>query len=123
MTTDTIRLSGRLELALAPTVDSVPEARADGASLIAAERQRQIDAEGWTPEHDDEHTNGALAMAAAAYAVQGVPICPLSAGGWGLWPWAAEWWKPSDDPIKNLIRAGALIAAEIDRLARCGGVQ
>ena len=43
--TDTIRLSDRLELALAPTVDSVPEARADGAGLIAAERQRQIDAD------------------------------------------------------------------------------
>ena len=37
--------------------------------------------------------------------------------GWrNGWPWDKKWWKPSDDPIKNLIKAGALIAAEIDRL-------
>jgi hypothetical protein len=34
------------------------------------------------------------------------------------WPWDQEWWKPSDDPIRNLAKAGALIAAEIDRLQR-----
>lgn len=27
----------------------------DGVALIAAERRRQIEAEGWTPQHDDEH--------------------------------------------------------------------
>ena len=32
------------------------------------------------------------------------------------WPWAKKWWKPSDDPVRNLVKAGALIAAEIDRL-------
>lgn len=37
--------------------------------------------------------------------------------GWrNGWPWDAKWWKPSDDPIKNLVKSGALIAAEIDRL-------
>jgi hypothetical protein len=34
------------------------------------------------------------------------------------WPWDKEWWKPSDDPTRNLVKAGALIAAEIDRLQR-----
>lgn len=34
------------------------------------------------------------------------------------WPWHSSWWKPSDDPIRNLVKAGALIAAEIDRLQR-----
>lgn len=34
------------------------------------------------------------------------------------WPFDASWWKPSNDPIRNLIKAGALIAAEIDRLQR-----
>jgi hypothetical protein len=34
------------------------------------------------------------------------------------WPWDYDWWKPSDDPIRNLTKAGALIAAEIDRLNR-----
>lgn len=36
------------------------------------------------------------------------------------WPWDASWWKPSPDPIANLVKAGALIAAEIDRLQRKG---
>jgi hypothetical protein len=34
---------------------------------------------------------------------------------WQWWPWSFEWWKPKDR-IRNLVRAGALIAAEIDRL-------
>lgn len=32
------------------------------------------------------------------------------------WPWDPSWWKPSPDPVANLVKAGALIAAEIDRL-------
>ena len=35
-----------------------------------------------------------------------------------LWPWSDKWWKPSDDPVRNLVKAGALLAAEIDRLQR-----
>lgn len=88
----------------------------DGAELIAAERLRQVTAEGWTPEHDAEHGDGSIAMAAASYAIHDAAICPMTARGWGLWPWAEKWWKPSDDPVKNLVRAGALIAAEIDRV-------
>lgn len=87
-----------------------------GAGLIAAERLRQVTAEGWTPEHDAEHGDGSIAMAAASYAIHDAAICPMTARGWGLWPWAEKWWKPSDDPVKNLVRAGALIAAEIDRV-------
>ena len=34
------------------------------------------------------------------------------------WPWDESWWKPSNDSIRNLVKAGALIAAEIDRLHR-----
>ena len=40
----------------------------EGIRLIAAERQRQVDVEGWTPAHDDEHDEGELAIAAACYA-------------------------------------------------------
>ena len=82
----------------------------NGAELIAAERLRHTEVEGWTPEHDDEHTDGELASAAAAY------IFPD--GHDHFWPWDESWWKPSDDPIRNLAKAGALIAAEIDRLQR-----
>lgn len=89
-----------------------------GAELIAAERQRQVDVEGWTPEHDDEHTGRELARAAACYATN---------SRWGMdnpgvmpfnWPWEWDAWKPSADEVRNLVRAGALIAAEIDRLRR-----
>jgi len=91
------------------------ERRLDGAGLIAAERERQVTAEGWTPEHDDEHTIGELVDAAVCYLKHGLDAeSPVI---WP-WPWAEDWWKPSDDPIRNLVRAGALIAAEIDRLTR-----
>jgi hypothetical protein len=91
---------------------------ATGAELIAAERQRQIEVKGWTPEHDDEHQNNQLSRAGACYAFQckkGDKRYPPFG-----WPWGAEWWKPSPDPIRNLVKAGALIAAEIDRLQRNG---
>lgn len=95
-----------------------------GADLIAEERKRQVRQEGWTPEHDDEHDAAELTMAAYAYLYWAVGqvngICwpedrdrvPNS------WPWGDESWKPSDDPIRNLVKAGALLAAEIDRLQR-----
>jgi hypothetical protein len=94
-----------------------------GIELITAERQRQITGEGWTPEHDDTHNAGELAEAAACYtdlaAYQSAnPGSTLDLRRPMGWPWAASWWKPSSDPIRNLAKAGALIAAEIDRLQR-----
>lgn len=92
------------------------------ASLdVLAERQRQIEAEGWTPEHDDDHDAGEMALAAACYAIphgwRGI-----SAGGnetifTRLWQWSSAWWKPKDRR-RDLVRAGALILAEIERLDR-----
>lgn len=101
----------------------------DGVACILIERQRQINAEGWTPEHDDQHTRGELAAAAVCYANYAAhqvewPDAPrltrehyTTAPG-KLWPWDSEWLKLSPDPIRNLEKAGALIAAEIDRLKR-----
>lgn len=85
---------------------------------IAAERQRQIDAEGWTPEHDDEHTDGALAKAAACYAAPRMHADPRIATPIG-WPgdWDFKWWRPTDRR-RDLVKAGALIVAEIERLDR-----
>ena len=101
--------------------------------MIAAERQRQIDVERWTPEHDDEHDRGEMSGAAQAYAFaarcQVVAVAngeqPMTGEylyarvpmGWPV-AWDESWWKPSDDPVRNLVKAGALIAAEIDRLQR-----
>lgn len=94
-----------------------------GAALIHLERERQIKKEGWTPEHDAQHTSFELINAACAYLVISRerefnhPEIPdqldthLAAV---LWPWNEEYFKPQSS-LRNLIRAGALIAAEIDR--------
>ncbi len=96
-----------------------------GVERIAAERQRQIEKEGWTPLHDDGHKKSQLAQAASSYARIAVAQVKTHTIGtpprsdckvWD-WPWNA-WFKPSADPIRNLEKAGALIAAEIDRLER-----
>ncbi len=85
---------------------------------IARERERQMDAEGWTPEHDDNHSCGELADAAASYA-HPAPwgVRPQAGPPPKLWPWSIAWWKPKDRR-NNLVRAGALIVAEIERLDR-----
>jgi hypothetical protein len=97
----------------------------DAARDVLAERLRQVEAEGWTPKHDDTHRRGELAMAAACYAV-GDQIrgkdaieetATVKAARWRYWPWADEWWKPADRR-RNLVKAGALILAEIERLDR-----
>jgi len=106
-----------------------------GIEIIAAERQRQQDREGWTPAHDDAHVDGELGCAAACYALpeplrhrraetfQGIGSILDS-----IWPWSRSWWKPgavggtqaeyTDSRIRELAKAGALAAAEIDRLVR-----
>lgn len=90
-----------------------------GIELIAAERERQVSQEGWTADHDDEHADGELSHAAVCYCFANAFRDPGSAPLNGIyWPWDPEWWRPSDDLIRNLVKAGALIAAEIDRLQR-----
>lgn len=94
--------------------------------LIALERKRQIEIEGWTAEHDDEYENGEMLRAAAIYyqngggiRIDGTPV-PLVIRGDGApigWPWHASWWKPKT-PHQDLVRAGALCLAERDRLKR-----
>lgn len=91
---------------------------------IEAERRRQISAEGWTAEHDDAHENGVLAFAGASYAASGAAD---NRGDWLLqrtktfirevWPFNMSWWKPST-PRRDLIKAAALIVAEIERIDR-----
>ncbi len=95
-----------------------------GVKLIARERARQMSEEGWTPAHDDTHRKKQMALAAISYAEAHANPDEWSEERGRLpmptsdWPWAKKWWKPSADPIRNLVKAGALIAAEIDRLQR-----
>lgn len=84
---------------------------------IAAERKRQIEVEGWSRDHDGGHTDGSLAAAGACYAIGKSAVSNIEGHIVRLWPWGDEWWKPSD-VRRNLVKAGALILAEIERLDR-----
>ncbi len=89
-----------------------------GIQLIAEERQRQIEKEGWSPDHDDHHNSDELLCAAVAYIEHAIaPTKPRFIPK--IWPWESKWWKPKDRR-PNLVRAGALIAAELDRMNREG---
>jgi hypothetical protein len=100
----------------------------NGIELITEERERQIRQEGWTAEHDAKHSTGDIALAASGYA-------------WPRWfsdprisepiNWPRDWEFKSEtrqlqskgmdstrSRVRDLVKAGALIAAEIDRLTR-----
>lgn len=108
------------------------------ASEILAERLRQVKTEGWSLVHDDAHYRGEMARAAAAYAVAStgsedgrgtqVDVHGFSRGirsfriGWFdpvsmLWPWETRWLK-KDGARRMLVKAAALLIAEIERLDR-----
>lgn len=85
---------------------------------VIAERQRQMSAEGWTPEHDDEYLSGVLALAANCYCLASqFPNSSERDSTPSLWPFDEKWWKPTT-PRRDLVKAAALILAEIERLDR-----
>ena len=109
-----------------------------GVESITEERIRQVSKEGFLPEHDDEHDEGELALAAICYATP-IPIFRLDKGANAYqfidpWPWGESWDKRErydngnelqhpvnlarQDRVRNLVKAGALLAAEIDRINR-----
>lgn len=87
------------------------------------ERMRQITLEEFSRERDDHWQAGELALAAATYAISAAPADALNDEDLladtmeSIWPWEATWLKPTD-PRRDLVKAGALIAAEIERLDR-----
>ncbi|MFU6321699.1 hypothetical protein ACM8AQ_09495 [Pseudomonas aeruginosa] len=109
------------ELLAAAPGKEVPQAWHD----VQAERRRQIEAEGWTPEHDDAHSHGQMARAAACYALAGssAPSDGTAALLVSLaWPWDEQWWKPST-ARRDMVKACALGLAEIERLDRAAATQ
>lgn len=96
---------------------------AQAAKDVLAERERQKSVEGWTPEHDDHHTDRELARAAAVYALHSAQPPKLIFSPElqeeipENWPWSKCYFKPYG-PRRDLVRAGALILAEIERLDR-----
>lgn len=93
-----------------------------GKDLICAERARQINELNWSLEHDDGHRSGELMAAAHCYrafahkvAIEFTEDLHFVPAGW---PWEQRWWKPSLNPVRNLIKAGALYLAEAERCER-----
>lgn len=98
-----------------------------GVTAIAQERRRQIEGERFDPTADQQYHQGELARAAACYVrLEAMRSVAATVPGTAVddrvppeWPWARCWWKPKDRR-SNLVRAGALIAAELDRMDREG---
>lgn len=109
------------DLLAAASGTEVPQAWLD----VQAERKRQVEVEGWTPEHDDAHSHGQMARAAACYALAGssAPNDGTAALLVSLaWPWDEQWWKPST-ARRDMVKACALALAEIERLDRAAASQ
>ncbi|WP_243772096.1 hypothetical protein [Burkholderia anthina] len=87
----------------------------DAARDVLTERRRQVEAEGWTPEHDEKYRDHEMSCAAGCYAMY--TLAYPEGDPPPAWPWAAEWWKPTTHR-RNLIKAAALILAEIERIDR-----
>lgn len=95
------------------------------AADVLAERKRQIEIEGWSLVGDIvRQRNGRLAAAAACYAMprDRLEMYEAEMGAFSMippspkaWPWLSEWWKPTTRR-RDLVKAGALILAEIERL-------
>ncbi|BAO58551.1 hypothetical protein [Pseudomonas phage KPP25] len=105
-------------LAAAPGTE-VPQAWLD----VQAERRRQVTAEGWTPEHDDAHACDEIAAFACFYAMPpAARDWDASSTGYGDTLGEAivpEGWEPkTGDRRRELVKAGGLILAEIERLDR-----
>ncbi|MCH6940681.1 hypothetical protein BEC63_19655 [Escherichia coli] len=105
-----------------PATDAfLAEVRAQGVKSLSnavqsviAERQRHQSAEGWTPEHDDQYSKSQLLWASSCYVLNA--IHPFNRIPFD-WPWTPEWWKPTN-PRRDMVKAGALILAEIERIDR-----
>lgn len=98
---------------------AVVEAEAGGFEQIVGEvvreRYRQLE-RGYDAEHDATNDQGQLADAAACYAWNVVRPQPPGLAPFG-WPWEEERWEPTT-PRRDLLKAAALILAEIERLDR-----
>lgn len=98
----------------ASTPATTAGAMTDAVRDVLAERQRQVTAEGWTPQHDDAYTRRELERAAKCYIdADGTRQWPSST----VWPWHPAWWKPTT-VRRNLVKAAALIIAAIERIDR-----
>ncbi|WP_244139178.1 hypothetical protein [Burkholderia sp. BCC1630] len=96
---------------------TAPAALTAAARDVLAERRRQVEQEGWTPAHDDQHGDHQMSCAAGCYAMY--TLAYPAGDPPPSWPWSPDWWKPTTHR-RNLVKAGALIQAAIERLDRAG---
>lgn len=90
---------------LSENVDAAARQTPTAVDLIAAEQLVQIHDTPATPDDlGTVRSCSALVAAAAAY-MYAAPTC---------WPFDPEEFQPTDDPIHDLTKAGALIAAALD---------
>ena len=120
---------GAIALYASPPPHQIAEPASHAVKDVLAERQRQINVEGWTPELDDDRVDGQMAGAASCYAKH------VNARSWVAtdldngpeiyrteptpdnWPWDESWWKPTT-PRRDAVKACALLLAEIERIDR-----
>lgn len=107
---------------------SVPLAGTKAASDVLAERRRQVDAEGYDHQHDDAHVCDEIAAAACFYALPpGAREWDASSTGYGETLGDAivpdGWVLSAGSRRRDLVKAGALILAEIERLDRAAALQ
>lgn len=107
-----------------------------GIELIAQERQRQIEVKGYDSDHDELETAFQLSGAAAMHIAHAMnkdfeghthyddlgncarfQVREIDTENWREhWPWDDHDGRENADVLTSLVKAGALIAAEIDRL-------
>ena len=104
------------------------EIKSKAISDVLLERNRQVEKEHYSLDHDDEYVNNELIRAADSYAQHVIgrgwvhdsnfgPEVYQSEEAPDLWPWDQDFWKP-ENPRKDLVRAAALLIAEIERIDR-----
>lgn len=121
------RLQSGIGEALGAITTPDEEPISPGLELAYDERIRQINQENYDAGHDQGHSVE-LALAGASYAqfaaatvLRGLgPEDALAAdagvGGPDDWPWDPEFWKPTGDPVRDLVKATALLGAALDSL-------
>lgn len=121
---DGLAYCGRCHVALACHAHRSPPL-SRGAEDVMAERARQVEQKGRPPEHDDAHESGQLAAAGSAYALAAADhLHPFSCGDGGYdthatpLAWPQDWEFKPGPPRRMLVKAAALIIAEIERLDR-----
>ena len=82
--------------------------------LIQAERENQIVSHGYSTTHDKMWERGELAQAAAVYAM------PAQKRRVEDWPFEKFFYRPELSRVDELIKAAALIVAEIERISQEG---